>query len=203
VSRQSRREYVEQVRRRYLQSSRPEKTRILDEFVAMTGLHRKSAIRALRKGYQKGPKQAPARRSMHLLEACIGVAVEAHAGQLGRDDRPYILHPLQVMLQMDTEDEMMVAVLHDALEDSGLTGQDLASLGLPEAVLEAVALLTHDREELDYESYVRRLRSNPLARKVKLADLAHNMDLRRLPDPGPADLRRLQRYRRAVEILTQ
>jgi (p)ppGpp synthase/HD superfamily hydrolase len=139
---------------------------------------------------------------MHLLEACIGVALEAHVDQTGKDGRPYILHPLHLMLQMDTDEEMMVAVLHDVIEDSGLTPTHLASLGLPDTVLEAVSLLTHD-DSLDYESYVQRLKANPLARKVKLADLAHNMDLLRLPEVGAKDLVRLQRYRRAWDILTQ
>jgi (p)ppGpp synthase/HD superfamily hydrolase len=139
---------------------------------------------------------------MTLLERAIAIALEAHQGQTDRYGRPYILHPLHVMLQMDGEAEMMAAVLHDVLEDSALTLEALRDEGFPPAVLEAVRLLTHDAEKTSYQEYVRRLRPNPIAVKVKLADLRHNMDIRRMDRVEERDAERLEKYRRAWEILT-
>jgi (p)ppGpp synthase/HD superfamily hydrolase len=139
---------------------------------------------------------------MDLLEKSIELALKAHAGHKDKYGRPYILHPLHVMAQMDTEVEMMAAVLHDVVENSETTLNDLRREGLPEEVVEAVGLLTHDKEKIPYEEYVRRLKPNPLACKVKLADLRHNMDIRRIDEVGEADIARLNKYRRAWEILT-
>lgn len=139
---------------------------------------------------------------MNLTERAIQVALEAHRGQLDREGRPYILHPLHVMMQMDTEDERIAAVLHDVIEDSALTLADLRAEGFPEAALEAVDLMTH-REEDSYGQYVRKLKPNPIARKIKMADLQHNMDIRRLGRLEPKDLERLQKYRNAWKILTE
>jgi (p)ppGpp synthase/HD superfamily hydrolase len=139
---------------------------------------------------------------MNLLEKAIRVALQVHSGQQDRYGRPYILHPLYVMLQMDTETEMMAAVLHDVIEDSDTTLQDLRDDGFPEEVVEAVSLMTHDKEQQSYESYVRELRPHPVARKIKLADLRHNMDIRRMDRVRERDLARLEKYRNAWEILT-
>lgn len=140
---------------------------------------------------------------MTLLEDCIALAVEVHRGQKDKYGRPYILHPLHLMAQMDTEEEMMTAVLHDVVEDSGRTLVDLQALGLPEAVIGAVGLLTHDKETTSYDEYVRQLKSDPLARKVKLADLEHNMDVRRLRSVGEKEAERLEKYRRAWVFLRE
>ena len=138
---------------------------------------------------------------MNLLEKSINFALEVHAGQTDRYGRPYILHPLHLMSQMDTEVEMMAAVLHDVIEDSDTTLDDLRRLGLPEEVIEAVSLLTHDEAD-SYEDYVRKLKPNAVARKIKLADLAHNMAIRRMDRVTEKDAARLDKYRRAWEILT-
>lgn len=139
---------------------------------------------------------------MNELELALSVALEAHKGQLDRSGRPYILHPLTVMQHVDPGPAQVTAVLHDAVEDSDMTLADLQELGFSAEVLEAVDLLTH-REDVDYDDYVRALKDNPLARQVKLADLAHNMDIRRLGSPlDENDCRRLARYRRAWAILT-
>jgi (p)ppGpp synthase/HD superfamily hydrolase len=140
---------------------------------------------------------------MTLLEECIALAVEAHRGDKDKAGRPYILHPLHLMSQMDTEEEMMTAVLHDVVEDSGRTVADLRELGLPEAVIGAVGLLTHDKETTSYDEYVQQLKSDPLARKVKLADLRHNMDVRRLHSVGEKEAERLEKYRRALAFLME
>ncbi|HEX6385152.1 MAG TPA: GTP pyrophosphokinase [Anaerolineae bacterium] len=138
---------------------------------------------------------------MNLLEKCIKFALEVHAGQTDRYGLPYILHPLHLMSQMDTEVEMMAAVLHDVIEDSETTLDDLRQLGLPEEVVEVVSLLTHDEAD-SYDDYVRKLKLNAVARKIKLADLAHNMDIRRMDKVTEKDAVRLDKYRRAWEILT-
>ena len=138
---------------------------------------------------------------MNLLEKCIKFALDVHAGQTDRYGRPYILHPLHLMSQMDTEVELMAAVLHDVIEDSETTLDDLRRLGLPEEVIQVVSLLTHDEAD-SYEEYVHRLKPNPIARKIKLADLLHNMDIRRMNSVTEKDAARLEKYRRAWEILT-
>ncbi len=139
----------------------------------------------------------------NLLEKAIAVALEAHAGVLTRSGRPYIIHPLRLMNQMETEEEMIAAVLHDVVEDSPITLDDLAKIGFSQRVLDALALLTHNKKTTTYEDYILALKANMLARKIKLADLVHNMDVRRLPNPiNQRDLDRLKKYRRAWKILT-
>jgi (p)ppGpp synthase/HD superfamily hydrolase len=140
--------------------------------------------------------------NLTLLERAIALALDAHHGQTDRYGRPYILHPLHVMLQMDSESEMMAAVLHDVLEDTPLTLEALRDEGFPPDVLEAVRLLTHDAEKMSYQEYVRHLRPNPIAIKVKLADLRHNMDILRMDHVEEGDAARLEKYRRAWETLT-
>jgi len=135
-----------------------------------------------------------------MLEKAIALAAEAHAGQVGKDGRPYILHPLHLMLQMETEAEMVTAVLHDVVEDTAVTFADLEAMGFPEEVLAALRLLTHEAG-VPYEEYVAAIKLHPLARRVKLADLAHNMDMRRIPHLQPKDLARLEKYHLAWEML--
>lgn len=139
---------------------------------------------------------------MNLLELAITVALDVHRGQHDRYGHPYILHPLHVMLQMDTEEEMVAAALHDVVEDSEMTLDDLRAQGFPERIVEVVSLLTHDKDAMSYDDYVRRLKPNPIARKIKLADLQHNMDIRRLKEVGPKDATRLEKYHRAWRMLT-
>jgi (p)ppGpp synthase/HD superfamily hydrolase len=140
---------------------------------------------------------------MDLVEKAIALAVEAHAGEVDKQGKPYILHPLHLMMQMETAEEMITAVLHDVVEDTALTLEDLRQQGFPEAVLDALALLTHDTASTSYEEYVAAIKPNPLACKVKLADLAHNMDVRRLPEMGMKDYGRLEKYRRAWDMLQE
>ncbi|MCB0028900.1 MAG: hypothetical protein KDE28_13385 [Anaerolineales bacterium] len=135
-----------------------------------------------------------------LLEKAILLATQAHQGQRQKDGSPYILHPLHLMAQLDGTDAQLVAVLHDVVEDTAITMTDLVDLGLPDAVIAALQLLTHD-EAVPYEAYIRQIADNPLARRVKLADLTHNMDIRRLPAVTAKDLARLQKYHQAWQFL--
>ncbi|MBM7118644.1 GTP pyrophosphokinase [Archangium primigenium] len=137
---------------------------------------------------------------MPTLEDALALALEAHRGQRDKAGQVYLLHPLRVMLRLESETERMVALLHDVVEDSAFTLEDLRARGYPEPVLEALALLTR-REGESYEAFIQRLRPHPLARRVKLADLEDNMDVRRLPAVTDTDAARLARYRAAWQSL--
>lgn len=139
---------------------------------------------------------------MPTLEDAIALAVEIHRGQKDKYGRPYILHPLRVMFRLEGETAQMAGVLHDVVEDSHLTLDDLRQMGYPEAVLAAVDGVTR-REGETYQAFVARSGQHPVARQVKLADLEDNMDLRRLPaELSDRDVARLRRYRRAWAQLT-
>ncbi|WP_460415685.1 GTP pyrophosphokinase [Pseudomonas sp. microsymbiont 2] len=137
---------------------------------------------------------------MATLEKAIVVATRAHDGQFDKGGAAYILHPLRVMARMVTPEQRIVAVLHDVLEDTPLTLSDLAREGFPLKILAALLALSR-RDGESYETFVVRLGVDPLARQVKLADLADNSDLSRIPSPGPADLARLSRYQQASAYL--
>ena len=130
---------------------------------------------------------------MPTLEDAIALAVEAHWGQVDDAGRPYILHPLAVMLRGDTDDERVVGVLHDVVEDTGRTPDDLRRLGYSAAVVTALDCLTRRRGE-PYPAFVERAAADPIARKVKVADLEDNMDVRRMREAMPAETVRLQKY---------
>jgi len=132
---------------------------------------------------------------MSNLERAIEIAVEAHLGDVDKAGDPYILHPLTVMLRFRDPDARIVAVLHDTVEDSDLTLDGLKEEGFSDAILSAVDALTR-RDGESYEAFISRLSSNPLARRVKLTDLEHNMDLRRIESPTLEDLERIARYQR-------
>ncbi|MFN2108549.1 MAG: GTP pyrophosphokinase [Anaerolineae bacterium] len=141
---------------------------------------------------------------MNELEKAIGVALNAHKGMVDKSGVPYILHPLHLMMQMDTDEARITAVLHDVVEDSDTTLDELAEMGFSTDVLQALELLTHDKENVLYQDYILGINGNNLARKVKLADLAHNMDQSRLPTPLTArDEERLQRYQLAWNTLSE
>lgn len=137
---------------------------------------------------------------MTLVERAVEVALRAHAGQKGKDGTPYVLHPLRLMTRMGTDVERMAAVLHDAVEDSALTLEELRGMGFPDEVVRVVGLLTHE-EGMGYEEYVRRLAGDAVARRIKLADLEDNSDIRRLNGLEEADVERLRKYHRAWQIL--
>ncbi|SEU14093.1 HD domain-containing protein [Stigmatella erecta] len=139
---------------------------------------------------------------MPTLEDAIALAVEAHRGQRDKAGQSYILHPLRVMMRLQTEAERMAAILHDVVEDTPYTLERLRALGYPEEVLGALDCLTK-REGESYEAFIERLRPHPLARRVKLADLEDNMDVRRLPSVGPREAERLTRYRAAWSRLQE
>ncbi|MEZ4701242.1 MAG: hypothetical protein R2834_12970 [Rhodothermales bacterium] len=139
--------------------------------------------------------------SQEQIERALQRALDAHLGQRDRAGAPYILHPLHLMFQcLDDPDAMVVALLHDTVEDSPLTLDDLRVDGFPSHIVEAVDAMTRRPHE-SYEAFVARAGGDPLARRVKQVDIEHNLDLRRLDELGPKDIERLQRYHSALRAL--
>lgn len=137
---------------------------------------------------------------MSTLERAIAIAAAAHAGQIDKAGAPYILHPLRVMLRMTTDEERIVAVLHDVVEDTPWTLARLAAEGFSEPVVRAVDSVTR-REEETYEAFVLRAGENLIGHGVKLADLEDNSDLGRIAVPTDKDHARIERYRLAIAQL--
>lgn len=135
------------------------------------------------------------------LEEAIRIAVEAHRGQKDRAGAPYILHPLRMLFRVQTDAERMAAVLHDVVEDTAWTLDDLRARGFPAEVVDAVDHLTRRPDE-SYEQFVDRAAAHPVARRVKLADLEDNLDVRRIGGVSPSDAERLNRYLAAWHRLT-
>lgn len=133
---------------------------------------------------------------MSHLEQAITIAVTAHRGQADKAGQPYILHPLRVMMRLDDEAARIVAVLHDVVEDTGTTMDDLRQAGFSQEVLEALDHVTNRAGE-SYDEFVARAAQNPIARRVKLADLEDNLDVRRLESVTERDAARLSKYLRA------
>ena len=131
-----------------------------------------------------------------MLKKAISLAEQAHAGQMDKGGHPYILHPKRVMERCSTAEEKIVAILHDVLEDTDITAEDLRRAGFSEEILAALNCLTH-REEEGYMEYIERVCGNGLAVRVKYADLTDNMDLSRIPHPTERDFARLEKYKKA------
>ena len=127
-------------------------------------------------------------------------AFDAHRGQYDKSGLPYISHPLHVAESMESEDECVVALLHDVLEDTDITIEDLTRIGISDRQIAALKLLCHD-DSVPYLEYVQAIRVDPIARTVKLADLYHNSDLTRLNVITTQDIERVEKYKLAIEIL--
>ncbi len=136
-----------------------------------------------------------------MLERAISIAVQAHDGQRDKSGDLYILHPLRVMMQMETEEEMITAVLHDVIEDSDWTLAKLQAEGFSEDILTALDALTK-RENEEYADFIERAALDPIARRVKLADLQDNMRITRLQAITEKDLNRLVKYHQAWKLLS-
>lgn len=137
-----------------------------------------------------------------LLEKAYEIAKKAHQGQVDKAGRPYIEHPLHVAGDVEGIELKVIAMLHDVIEDTDWNKEDLIREGIPEELVEVVCLLTHDLIKYPgYMEYVKALSSNPMARKVKMADLRHNMDISRIPNPVNRDFKRLEKYKKAYAFL--
>ena len=137
-----------------------------------------------------------------MLELALSIATEAHRGQFDKAGIDYIEHPIFVASQVDSEEEKAVALLHDVIEDSSVTAEELLNAGLPETVVTAVQILSKKKGQ-DYQTYMKTVKSNPLARAVKLADLKHNSDLSRLETITDKDSERLEKYKKAIDLLSR
>ena len=151
-------------------------------------------------GCRAMPNSGSGGHRMATLERAIAIAAKAHEGQVDKAGAPYIFHPIRMMLSVGTAEARIAAVLHDVVEDTPITLQELRAEGFPGAVLEAVELLTK-REGEDYEAFIRRVAPNAIAREVKLADLRDNLDLSRIAQPTAKDHQRVEKYQRAVQYL--
>ena len=136
------------------------------------------------------------------LQRAIEIAIDAHKGTYDKAGNPYILHPLRVMLSLDTEDEMIVGVLHDVVEDCPpWSFGALAAEGFSETVIEALKSVTKHSDDRDYMAFIERSKSNPVGRKVKLADINDNLNTKRLKEVTEKDAKRLTKYLKALEFL--
>lgn len=127
---------------------------------------------------------------------------EAHKDQTDKSGMPYVFHPFHLAEQMETEETTIVALLHDVVEDTDYTLEDLTDMGFGESVIEALSLLTHD-DAVDYMDYVRAIKDNPIAMAVKLADLRHNSDLSRMDEITEKVLARREKYLKALAFLEE
>ena len=128
------------------------------------------------------------------------IAKRAHLGQVDKAGEDYIKHPEKVASFVKTDEEKAVAYLHDVIEDTELTLEDLYEYGFSKEVLEAVDIITKKRGE-DYQSYLNSVKKNKLARAVKLADLRHNSDLTRFTEVTEKDIKRKEKYQKAIDFL--
>jgi hypothetical protein len=141
---------------------------------------------------------------MATIEKALQIAAKAHEGQKDKDGQPYILHPLRVMHTVEGLEAQIVGVLHDVVEDTSVTLDDLRAAGFSETILAAVRCVTHDKDE-SYADYVVRCKGNPIGRQVKLADLGDNARLSRTilrEDQLDRDLGRMCKYALAYKFLT-
>ena len=139
---------------------------------------------------------------MSTLEKAIALAATQHAGQLDKGGQPYILHPLRLMLQFSNPTLQIIAVLHDILEDTATTAEDLKALGFSVEIIQSIQALTKQTGESRLEA-AKRTTLNPLATQVKYVDVLDNMNLSRINNPTARDFARLEEYKEVLEILKQ
>ena len=137
-----------------------------------------------------------------LTKKALLISFSTHKEQKDKSGMPYVYHPFHLAEQMDDEASVCVALLHDVAEDTEMTLDDIKGEGFPEEVTDALALMTHD-DIVPYLDYVKKLKHNPIARKVKLADLMHNSDLSRLDTVDEKALERVEKYKKAIDILNE
>jgi (p)ppGpp synthase/HD superfamily hydrolase len=144
---------------------------------------------------------------MPNLERAIEIAISAHKGQTDKGGNPYILHPLRVMISLESQAEKMVGVLHDVVEDSDWTFEDLENEGFPVDVIDALKSVTKNESEHGsdegYFRFVERAKLNPIGARVKIADLHDNLDISRIPKLDESAMQRINKYKRSLEILKE
>ncbi len=137
-----------------------------------------------------------------MTKKALSLCFSAHKDQLDKSGLPYVFHPFHLAEQMTDEDTTIVALLHDVIEDTEHTLDDLRRFGFNENVISAIALMTHD-DDVPYMDYVRNIAKDPIAKKVKLADLRHNSDMSRLDMITQKDIERAEKYKAAIKILEE
>ena len=135
-----------------------------------------------------------------MTKKALKLSFEAHKDQVDKSGMPYVYHPFHLAEQMKDENTTIVALLHDVAEDTDIAIDDIRKMGFNEEVCKALKLMTHD-DNVPYIEYVKKLKSNPIAKAVKIADLAHNSDLTRLDVVDEKALMRVEKYKRAMEEL--
>ena len=137
-----------------------------------------------------------------LSKKALQICFNAHKDQLDKSGLPYVFHPFCLAEQMDDEISVICSLLHDVVEDTDISFDDLKKEGFPDSVIEVLSLLTH-ANEVPYMDYVKAIAKNPIAKKVKIADLKHNSDLSRLDFVDEYALKRSQKYLEALKILSE
>ena len=137
-----------------------------------------------------------------MTKKALQLSFMAHKDQTDKSGMPYVFHPFHLAEQMPDEDTTIVALLHDVIEDTHYTLDDLRAMGFNEQVLDALALMTHDKR-IPYMDYVAKIKGNKIARTVKLADLKHNSDLSRLNNVDEKAMKRIEKYRQAIALLSE
>ncbi len=138
------------------------------------------------------------KKTKKALKFCF----EAHKEQVDKSGIPYVFHPFHLAEQMVTEETTIVALLHDVVEDTEYTIEDIAEMGFGKAITDAITLLTHD-DSVEYMDYVRSIKNNPIAKAVKLADLRHNSDLSRLDVVDERAIARREKYMKSITLLEE
>ena len=139
---------------------------------------------------------------MNIIEKSLEIALRAYAGQKDKAGKTYILHPLRIMGNMTSEEEMSVALLHDVIEDSDITAQYLLDEGIPSNIVDAVILLTK-QDDQTYEEFINIIKGNLLAKKIKKADIEDNINILRLNEVKTTDLERIKKYHKAWNVLNK
>lgn len=136
-----------------------------------------------------------------LTRKAMIIAYEAHKNQVDKSGVPYIYHPIHVAEQMNTENECIIALLHDVVEDTNVTFKQLEEVFSKE-IIDILKLLTRE-ENIEYDEYIKRIKNNSIACKVKIADLTHNLDKTRLDFVTEVDVKRNEKYKKALQILCE
>lgn len=135
-----------------------------------------------------------------LTKKAMRISFEAHKNQTDKNGIPYIFHPVHLAEQMDSEETVCVALLHDVVEDTDITFEELEADGFSKEIIDALKLMTHD-DSVSYMDYIKAIKTNNIATIVKLADLRHNSDLTRLDIVDEKAIKRAEKYKKAIEFL--
>lgn len=145
-------------------------------------------------------KSKKIQKSEKLLFLAQKVAENAHKGQKDKGGNDYIGHPRAVADSLEITEQKIVAYLHDVCEDTDITPDDLLEMGFPHNIVNSIRIITKNHK-LSYEEYLKRVKADEIARAVKIADIRHNMDISRIPQPTEKDFARLEKYRKAIAFL--